>query len=443
MSRCLHALTLLSVMAAGAGRAGAQAAPEPVTLSLADAVARGAASSHRVDEVTARADAARAVTEQRHAALLPRLSAQGGYMRTNHVDAFGVLMPNNQLRLIHPDIPDNFGTRVDAQWPLYTGGRVQALERAARIEATAAGGDVAATQADLRAEIARAYWALVSASESVRVLDRSLAQVEAHLRDARNRLEAGLVPPNDVLSVEAQQARQEMLRIQAAAGRDVAEAALGRLVDLPPGTRIDPTSALDVPPAAADRFDDLLAAARANRPDRRALSQRVNAAAERTEAAAAARRPTVGVGGGVDYARPNPRIFPREGAWNPSWDASINVDWPLFDGGRAKADVAEAAAAQRAAEARLAEFDSVLALEIRQRLSELASSRAAIEAADTAIRAAAEAHRVVGERFDAGVATSTDVLDAQMTVLQAELDRTQAIALLHVAEAGLARATGR
>jgi outer membrane protein TolC len=364
-------------------------------------------------------------------------------MRTNHVDAFGVLMPNNQLRLIYPDIPDNFRTRVDAQWPLYTGGRVQALERAARIEATAAGGDVAATQANLRAEIARAYWALVSASESVRVLDRSLAQVEAHLRDARNRLEAGLVPPNDVLSVEAQQARQEMLRIQAAAGRDVAEAALGRLVDLPPGTRIDPTSALDVPPAAADRFDDLLAAARANRPDRRALSQRVNAAAERTEAAAAARRPTVGVGGGVDYARPNPRIFPREGAWNPSWDASINVDWPLFDGGRAKADVAEAAAAQRAAEARLAEFDSVLALEIRQRLSELASSRAAIEAADTAIRAAAEAHRVVGERFDAGVATSTDVLDAQMTVLQAELDRTQAIALLHVAEAGLARATGR
>ena len=56
-------------------------------------------------------------------------------------------------------------------------------------------------------------------------------------------------------------------------------------------------------------------------------------------------KPTVAVGGGVDYARPNPRIFPREAAWNASWDASINVNWPLFDGGRTRADIAETAAA--------------------------------------------------------------------------------------------------
>ena len=82
-------------------------------------------------------------------------------------------------------------------------------------------------------------------------------------------------------------------------------------------------------------------------------------------------------------------------------------------------------------------------MEVRQRVTELDSSRAAIDAAADAIRSATEARRVVGERFRAGVATSTDVLDAQVAILQAELDRTQAIANARVARARLDRALGR
>ena len=92
---------------------------------------------------------------------------------------------------------------------------------------------------------------------------------------------------------------------------------------------------------------------------------------------------------------------------------------------------------------RSAEFDSVVALDIRQRLSELESSRAAQAAAETAVRAATEARRVVGERFNAGVATSTDVVDAQVAILQASLDRTQALVAAQLASARLNRAIGR
>jgi outer membrane protein TolC len=419
------------------------AAPAVERLTLDDAIARGLDASHRLEEVRERGDAARAVAAQRHAATLPRLSGQAGYTRTNHVEVFGVLLPNNQLRVIYPDIPDNYRTRADFQWGLYTGGRLPALERAAQGEATALSSDAAAMRDDLKLDIARAYWTLVSVTESVRVLDESLTQVAAHLRDARNRLDAGLIPPNEVLSVEAQQSRQRMLRIQAAASRDMAEAALARLAGFAPGTRLEPNTPLDLPPPVSDRLDALLETAQQNRSDRRALAERVGAAAQRIDAAAAGKRPTIAVGGGVDYARPNARIFPRQGSWQESWDASINLDWPIFDGGRTRADVAEATASRRAAAARLAEFDSVLALELQQRLSELESSRAAIDAADDAIRAATEAHRVVGERFAAGVATSTDVLDAQMAILQSGLDRTQALASLRTADAGLLRATGR
>ena len=59
------------------------------------------------------------------------------------------------------------------------------------------------------------------------------------------------------------------------------------------------------------------------------------------------------------------------------------------------------------------------------------------------MRAAVEARRVVGERFNAGVATSTDVLDAQTAVLQAELGRTRAVANARLTLARLDRAVGR
>ena len=186
-----------------------------------------------------------------------------------------------------------------------------------------------------------------------------------------------------------------------------------------------------------------MAAARTNRSDRKALADRVAASAARSDAAGAGKRPTVAVGGGFDYARPNPRIFPRKPEWNTSWDASLNVSVPIFDGGRTSAETAEAAANTRAAEARLAEFDTMITLEIRQRLTEIETSRAAVAAADDTIRAATEARRVVGDRFSAGVATSTDVLDAQVALLQAELDRTQALAAVRLAEARLSRALGR
>jgi len=442
MNGRLARLVVLGV-AFAARIATAQLPAPPLRLTLEDAMARGLDTSHRIAEAVARGDAADATVGQRHAALMPQLAAQAGYTRTNHVETFGVPLPSNQLRVIYPDVPDNYRSRLDLQWPIYTAGRLDALERAARIEATASSDDVATARRDLALEIARAYWALVSASASVSVVEESVRRVDAHLQDVRNQLASGLVPPNDVLTVETQESRQRMLAIQARGNRDVAAAELARLVGIAPGTAIEAAADLEPPPPEPIVIEALVDAAKQQRPERAALVKRVEAAAERSRAAAAGLKPTIAVGGGVEYARPNPRIFPREARWRTSWDASVNANWPLFDGGRARADAAEAGALARAVQERLADLDAVLAVEVRQRVTELDSSRAAIDAAADAIRSATEARRVVGERFRAGVATSTDVLDAQVAILQAELDRTQAIANARVARARLDRALGR
>jgi outer membrane protein len=432
---------ILIVLILATRRAGAQ--ERVVRLTLDDAIARGLSTSQRLAELLARKEGAEAAEAGRAAAAMPSVALVGGYTRTNHVDEFGIVQPGQPPRIIYPDVPNNYRARIDLNWPLYSGGRTDALERAAAAERQATGEDVAAGRSDLRLEITRAFWALVSAIETEHVLARSLDNIGAHVRDLRNRFEQGLIAPNDVLSAEAQQSRQRVLAIEAANTRAVCEADLRRLVGIDTPDRIEPDATLDgggVPVAAPE---GLLADARAQRPERRALEDRADASRAREDAVRAEARPQVGVNAGYDYARPNPRIFPRQGVWQDSWDAGVNVSWLLWDGGRRRAERAEAAAASRAAQARAADFDRQVAFEVRQRWLDLDSSRAAIAAASDGVRSATEARRVVMDRFRAGVVTSTDVLDADLAVLQAELDLTRARASTRLAEARLERAVGK
>jgi outer membrane protein TolC len=195
-----------------------------------------------------------------------------------------------------------------------------------------------------------------------------------------------------------------------------------------------------VDPAAARKGSD---EAKANRPERKSLLFRINAAEERIAAATAGNLPVLAAIAGYDLARPNLKVFPIQDTWQPSWDVGVNVRWSLFDGGRVRAETAEAAANRRVAEARLRDFDAGVEVEVRQRMAELTSAAVAIEAAGVGVRAAAEARRVIAERFSAGVAPNIEVLDAQTALLQAELDLTRARASAELASARLQRALGR
>ena len=435
------AVALTAAIAATPARAQ-QAPPPVVRLTLDEARARALETSHRLAEARARESVALAVVASREAAERPWVSASAGYSRTNHVTVFTVPGPTG-ARVLYPDVPNNYRSRLDLQWPIYTGGRTDALERASRAEASAVAGDIETARADLRLEVARTFWAVVTARAAVAVLEESLERAGVNVGDARQRLNAGLVAPNDVASAEAQQARQLMLLVEARNQRDVAMAELARLAGFDPSQAIEPVAELERQGAVTPSFEALTRDGLTARPERKALELRVTAADLQRAAAAAGTRPVIALGGGYDYARPNLRIFPRADRWDDSWDAGVSVTWSLWDGGRVAADVAQAVGAATAVRERLREFDSVLAVEVRQRALEIASGAAAVAAADEAVRAATEARRVVGERYRAGVIAQGDVLDAELMLLQSQLDRTRALASVRLAEARLDRAVGR
>ena len=431
---------------AGADLSHAQS-PPAIRLTLDDAIARGFETSHRLAEIRAREQGAHAAVRGAHAADQPIVSATAGYTRTNHVPEFAFVQPNGGRLVVYPDIPDNIVTRVAFQWPIYTSGRADAIERAAAAEAQAIAADIETARADLRLEIVRAYWAAATAREAVRVLEEAATRADAQVTDARRRFEVGLIPPNEVSSLEAQRSRERAQLIEASNIREATLIDLRRLIGVDPATvleladRLDGTSLTNL--ANATNLTNPIGAAVRQRPERKALNLRLGGLEERQKAAMTANKPMIGLGGGVDYANPNPRIFPRKGEWQESWDVSVNVNWAFWDSGRTKAQVAEAEAAVAATRERIAEFDSLAAADIRQRLLDIDSTAAMVRAASDAVASAAEARRVVADRFNAGVATSTDLLVAQVALLESELARTRALANVRLAEARLDRVLGK
>jgi outer membrane protein TolC len=270
MNRFVVAMILLP--AAASAQPGA-------SLTLDQAIAQGLANSQRLAELQARQEAAGFAAQGYHDALLPTVALQGGYTRTNHVEEFSVIAPGPSRVVVYPDIPDNYRTRLDLQWPIYTGGRTDALIDAANAERTAVGKDLEAARADLRLEITRAFYAVLTAQDTEDVLRRSLDAADAHLRDVRSRLVSGLIPPNDVSSAEAQVSHQRVLAVEAANLRGVAEADLQRLTGAPPG----PVALVDPAPPDNPQFArvtdstavaDLIARALRARPERQVAAGR-------------------------------------------------------------------------------------------------------------------------------------------------------------------------
>ena len=88
-------VALMPVIAAAQDR-GAQ----PLALTLDDAIARALDASNRMAETQARGSAAAAVADQRRAATMPQVTALAGFTRTNHVDEFGLVGPDQRRTLV-------------------------------------------------------------------------------------------------------------------------------------------------------------------------------------------------------------------------------------------------------------------------------------------------------------------------------------------------------
>jgi outer membrane protein len=434
----------------------AAAVTDTLRLTLADAVARALGNSAQLAAMGAVQRGADAAARGARAAGLPLLELSTGYTRYSDVPALVLTLPGGRPQAIAPNIPDNWRTRASVSVPLFTGGRIAGVAAAARAESDAAGSDLAAARADLALETTAAYWNLRLQTESASVLGEALTAYESHLVDARHRADVGVAARSEVLAVEVERGRAELGRVQAEGAAAAAEENLRRLLgvgervvivaaDQPadeqarwrPGAGADPVVSINTP-----ALDSLVAAALAARPEREALASRVAAAEARVRSERGARRPQLAAVAGYDYANPNRRITPAQAVWKESWDASVNLSLPLFDSGRISAATERARAQAEALRQQAIDLDRRIRVDVTLRVLERRTALEAVAVAERAVDAARENEKVTRDRYREGMASSSDLLDAEVKSLRAALDRTDAQARLLLARASLDRAIG-
>lgn len=430
--------------------ASAPAAPETVVhLTVEEAVARAIAASPRLARLSALEAAAEAQARGARADRWPQVDLGGGYTRRSEVPELAIFAPTNnpaqpvERIVVFPNIQDNWRLRAAVALPIWTGGRLGGQIDAAEQGKAAAGEDLRTGRADLVLETKDAYWSLVTARESVRVLQESIKAYDAHLADARNRERFGMAARNEVLAVQVERDRVELERLGAEAGADIAEANLHRLLDLPPFARVEPAEPLEASVTPRPDVEALVAEAQAGRPERKALVARVAAAEAITGAERGARLPQVALTGGYTYANPNRDIVPPTATWEDTWDVGVGLSWSVFDGGRRSANEARARAQADAARQQVRELDRAIRLEVTQRALELRTAEARLAVAERSVESAAESRRVAADRYREGVIPSSELLDAEVAHERAALARTEALAVLRLAAAGLDRAVGR
>ena len=278
------------------------------------------------------------------------------------------------------------------------------------------------------------------------MLQESIKAYDAHLRDAQNRERFGLAARNEVLAVQVERDRVEL--DAACAPRPAptcAEANLQRLLDLPAATRVEPTEPLAAPPAGPRRPRGPRRrgggrAAPSARPSPRGSPPRTPlAGAER-----GARLPQLALTGGYTYANPNRDIVPPTADWKDTWDVGVGLGWSVFDGGRRSAGEARARAqadAVRAAAARARPRDPPRGHAARARAAHRRARASPSPSAAWCRRPRAAASPATATAR--ACIPSSELLDAEIAHERAALARTEALAALRLAAAGLDRAVGR
>jgi len=335
---------------------------------------------------------------------------------------------------------ESTGLGATANWRLYDFGQTTASIRAAELNAEAFAATIGTTTLDIRTGVEVAYLTAVADRKLAVVAETTVKSEDNHLDQARRFVAAQAHDPIEVAQAQARAANARSALAQAQSNEAIALANLRSAIGWVDPTR-SPTVAPNwpVPPETEPQaLTALVDAARKNRPEILQLDKLLEAAGANLDAAHAERRPVLSATAQTQWS-------PGTGNWSPqpSWSAGLSLAWPLFDGGRASADIRIANANVLSASANRDALLVTLTSQLDAARSEIIANRANVAASTEAVSAARAQLQLSEARYTQGLGSQIELADAQTAVTTAEGNLVQAEFQLASAWAQLHRAVAQ
>lgn len=418
-------------------------AQQTIQLSIDDAVRLSFDKSKALHASLMRSQVADAKAGEATTLMLPAVKLNGGYTRLSNVPAAQVSLPFLSAPImLSPSIVDNYSARLTVQQPIFTGLRLRRNADIADFTAQATRKEYDRDRRDLALGVKSAYWNLKKTLEVQRVVDENVEQVKAHLKDVQNWQKQGLITNNEVLKVQVQLSDVQLRQIDARNNVQLAVISLNNIIGLPLDTRIQPTTDLVHAHRAFEPLPDLIRTAQSRRPELHSMQFRVQAGDAAVSIAQSGWWPQVYLVGNYISARPNQRVFPAQDIFKDTWDVGVAVSLDLWNWGATLRQTDQAKAQLEQVRDGLGQLQDAITLEVTRDYLNLRRGEERILVAEQGVKQAEENYRVTSAKFKQGLALNSDLLDAEVALLQAKMNYTQAVADYELAESSLERSIG-
>ena len=431
--RGVLAQPLLLLLAVGVARGAPD--PAPLKLTLRDAVRMALKQNPQVQIANLNIAESRENQNVARAGLLPQIGFSGSESvhRVNLAAAFGSKITE-------------FPEHVGPFW-LFEGGSTGSLPlfdftawrrwQASKENVTGARAQEMTVREENVQLVVSQYLGSLRAAADVKAADSRVALSKALFDQAGDLQKNGVGTGIDTLRahVEYQNERQRLIAAQTVLKTSLY--GLARLLNIDPHQPVelaDESLFFQTPDYPAD---ESIERAWLERGEMKALASEIRAAELERKRSEAERLPKLSLAGSWNLQG----VTPAQAI--PVYDFGLNVDIPLYTGGRIKAQTAVAGIELKKLAQQQQDLRNRIALEVKTALAELDSARSEVEVANLGVDLARQEVTQARDRFQAGVANNIEVVTAQDELSRANDNQIGALYRYNQARADLAHATGQ
>ncbi len=320
-------------------------------------------------------------------------------------------------------ISRGFTGAATLSYDIFTSGARSARIRAAAQQVRSDQLQAEIQREQLRLNVTNAYYDLQQADANVGIGRAAVRNSQISLRDAQALERAGIGTRFDVLRAQVQLANSQQQLTNAISQQQVNRRQLAQILNISPAIDLAAADPVDAAGEWNLSLEDSIVLAFRNRAELEQQLARRELAEQQKRLALSALGPTLSVSAQYQLTDSfGDTLGPASG-----YAVQAGIRWRLFDGGAARASANQQEANIAIAEANFANVRNQVRFQVEQAYSSLLANRSNITTARAAVEQATEALRLARLRFQAGVGTQTDVINAETDLTNAQGNLVSAI----------------
>ncbi|MEP7231079.1 MAG: TolC family protein [Ginsengibacter sp.] len=417
-------------------------AQEARTITLQESIDLSIKNSKQLQASSARNERAAGALKEAQDNMLPDFTISGSYLRLTNPNiavktkAFGGSADSTGSNSPASVNQAMYGI-ASVSLPIYAGGRIRYGIESARYLQQATMLDAENDKEAVILNTINAYINLYKAGATVNVVRENLQQ-SAHQDSVFSRLEQnGLLARNDLLKSQLQTSNIELSLLDAENNRKIANVNMNLMLGLPETTTLIPDSSKFEEALSVKNLTEYETLAMQNRKDVLALKFRQKAATTGIAATKAEMYPSVALTGGY-IAADIPHVLSIYNAVT----VGVGLKYNLGSLWKTKAKVDQAQARVKEIIANKAQLDDAVRLKINQDYENFLLSQKKIDVYQKAVAQSTENYRITKNKYDVSLVNTTDLLDANVSLLQSKINLAVAKADVVLAYNRLLAASG-